>query len=259
MLHLRESDCDFHTHLHNGDSLAHRTHNVPANRPPNGTPPFSFEYSACDALRFEKLDKMDWKNNIIERIAYCSELFNGFGYRFHNTPSAYLWAGTNQYKSGKFVSDGVFNANVVDTQLGCMAVLKYLLDNYVEHVEADIIDTPISDTSEEYTPPSPKAKVDRPTDSEMNEVSRKHWYSDWLQWLGFGGAGTTAAYKAADSSGIEQLQPVIHQAKYIATLVGASGLLILFIGLGVWFMYSKKLQKDDVVEGRYTPSGEVEQ
>src|SRR5256885_12639573 len=39
-IHARESDMDFKTHLHNGDSLAARTHHVPAGRPRRGHPPF---------------------------------------------------------------------------------------------------------------------------------------------------------------------------------------------------------------------------
>src|SRR5262245_54230899 len=43
LLHLRESDCDFNTHLHNGDPLTARTVHVPAGRPLQGKAPFTFE------------------------------------------------------------------------------------------------------------------------------------------------------------------------------------------------------------------------
>jgi len=246
MLHLRESDCDFNTHLHNGDPLAARTRHVPAGRPLTGTPPFSFEFSAVDALKIQGYtDIKDWS---IERIAYCSEAFNGWGYRYRGFPSAYLWAGTNQYARGKFVSDGVFNPNVVDTQLGCMAVLKYLIDNYVD-ASTEI------EPSEEIPISSPKATVDRPTDEEMNVVSRKHWWSDWMQWLGFGSAGATASYQAADKLDLEQTRVVVELLKQTVEVVGAVGLIALLIGLGIYFIYQKKLIKDDVVEGRAMPSG----
>ena len=54
------------------------------------------------------------------------ELYNGFGYRNHKKPSAYLWAGSNQYEGGKFVKDGVFDPNARDQQLGCMVLFEEL-------------------------------------------------------------------------------------------------------------------------------------
>jgi hypothetical protein len=38
-------------------------------------------------------------------------------------PSPYVWAGTDQYKTGKYVADGRFDPNVVDSQLGCAGML----------------------------------------------------------------------------------------------------------------------------------------
>ncbi|PNA15926.1 peptidoglycan-binding protein, partial [Pseudomonas sp. MPR-R1B] len=86
-------------------------------------PPFTFEYSAIDALTREGLTRMDWTTYIIERIAYANEKFNGFGYAMHGVPSAYLWAGTNQYERGKYVADNVWSPYAVDQQLGVMGVL----------------------------------------------------------------------------------------------------------------------------------------
>src|SRR5678815_3687423 len=61
LIHLRESNFDFSTHLHNGDSLKARTYHVPAGRPLAGSPPFTFEESAIDALRQKGYDKItDW-------------------------------------------------------------------------------------------------------------------------------------------------------------------------------------------------------
>lgn len=246
MLHLRESDCDFHTHLHNGDSLRARTRNVPAGRPKTGSPPFTFEFSAIDALECEGFTKQtDWS---IERVAYDSEKYNGFGYRGHGVPSAYLWAGTNQYTRGKYVSDGVWNGNVVDTQLGCMAVLKCLLDGYVDS-------PPIAETTDEnVVTEASQASIDRPTTKQMNIVSTKHWWTDWLQWLGFGGAAGGGALKAADASGIQPLQNAAMSAKQIGAIVGVSGIIVTLLAIAIYAMYMKKKMKDDVQEGRASPS-----
>jgi lysozyme family protein len=253
ILHLRESDCDFHTHLHNGDPLSARTKHVPAGRPPTGSPPFNFEVSAVDALQYEGFTKIkDWS---VEQIAFCSEKYNGFGYRNKGVSSPYLWAGSNQYTKGKYISDGVFDRNVVDTQLGCMCVLKYLLEHYAPQEKPVVVSMNTrEETPEEYETPA-KAIIPRPTTEQMNEVSRKHWYSDLMQWLGLGGMFATGTYKAGDMSGINSIQPAVSTIKGIGETIGSFGLLILLFAAVIYFGYQKKLMKDDVQEGRSTPSG----
>src|SRR5690349_14063509 len=79
VIHKMEGNCNFKTHLHNGDSLAARTRQVPAGRPATGKPPFTWEVSACDALTMKQLNEItDWS---IERISYELERYNGQGYR----------------------------------------------------------------------------------------------------------------------------------------------------------------------------------
>jgi lysozyme family protein len=57
-LHYRESSFSFNKHLHNGDPLSRRTRNVPQGRPIYGSPPFTWESSAIDALKMKKLHKI---------------------------------------------------------------------------------------------------------------------------------------------------------------------------------------------------------
>ena len=38
-----------------------------------------------------------------------------------------MWSGTQWYKGGKYTSDGHFSPNVVDSQLGCVAMIKALI------------------------------------------------------------------------------------------------------------------------------------
>lgn len=133
LMHLRESNLNFNTWLHNGDPMRNRdgvpirTVRVPAGRPPN--PNVSFEDGAYDALvtvkGFNKIK--DWG---AARIAYINESYNGFGYRSpaRNIPSPYLWGGTNIQKRGKFIRDRVYDPDTWDTQLGVMAVLWAILD-----------------------------------------------------------------------------------------------------------------------------------
>ena len=124
VLHQRESDADFTTHLHNGDPLTARTVHVPAGRPRTGSPPFTWEESAVDALTMEGLDEVtNWPT---ERIAYECEKYNGWGYRKHGVPSAYLWSFSNIYRGGKYVADGVWSASAQDQQCGVMPLIAQL-------------------------------------------------------------------------------------------------------------------------------------
>lgn len=124
ILHQLESDGDFGTHLHNGDPLSARTVNEPAGRPRVGEPPFTWEESAWDAIRYDRLDQ--WSDWSIPGIAYQLEGFNGWGYRAHHVASPYLWAGCQHYSRGKFTSDGHFDYNAVSQQVGGMVLLREL-------------------------------------------------------------------------------------------------------------------------------------
>lgn len=135
VIHYRESNCDFSTHLHNGDPLTTRTRRVPAGRPKVGNPPFTWVESAVDALKQKGLDKnTDWS---MERMCYELERYNGFGYRmYHPTVlSPYLWSGTTNYTSGKYVADGKFDNSVRDKQLGVIPILQEIMKSKREIVK----------------------------------------------------------------------------------------------------------------------------
>ena len=123
-IHHMESDCDFDTHLHNGDPLTARTVHVPAGRPKHGTPPFSWYESAIDALGGEDSFKgNEWS---LGATLDFLESYNGRGYSRRGMPSPYLWSGTDQYTRGLYVSDGEFDSNAVSKQLGAVCILKTL-------------------------------------------------------------------------------------------------------------------------------------
>ena len=132
IIDMREGGGGARTHLHNGDSLAARTVQVPAGRPKAGGPPFTFVESACDAMRLEGFDAIDdWS---VERIAFTFERMNGFGYRQKriDIPSPYLWGGTNIQQPGKYIRDRVFSATLVDPQMGAMPLLHRLAERCPE-------------------------------------------------------------------------------------------------------------------------------
>lgn len=121
--HLREANCDFKGVLHNGEKIVgtrKKTKLVPAGRGPFK----DWRSAALDAIKIKGLDKIkDWS---IEQQLFQLERFNGFGYRNKGVPSAYIWAGSDQYSRGKYIADHVWSATAVDKQLGCAPVLKRL-------------------------------------------------------------------------------------------------------------------------------------
>jgi lysozyme family protein len=128
VVHTMECNGNFNEHLHNGDPLTARTVKVPAGRPQAGNPPFTWEFSAEDALRYQGLDK--WTDWSLPGVLYKLEGYNGFGYRRQNPPinTPYLWSFSNQYSSGKYVADGSFSSTTVSKQCGIAVMLRRLAE-----------------------------------------------------------------------------------------------------------------------------------
>lgn len=127
IIHHLEGDCDFDTHLHNGDSLRHRTIHEPRGRPAIGSPPFTWEESALDAL--SQRDFRGIQNWTAAQLAYQFEAYNGWGYRqgHSGVNSPYLWSGTTNYSCGKYVADHVFDPEAVSEQCGAMGLLSRIM------------------------------------------------------------------------------------------------------------------------------------
>lgn len=128
ILHAMEgggSSGRFTGHLHNGDTLAHRTTSYPPNRPvappaAGEGQPYTWEESGRDALsRWRGVT--DWS---LPATLWRLEGYNGFGTRARGIPTPYLWSYTDQYAKGKYVADGVWDANAVSRQVGAAAILK---------------------------------------------------------------------------------------------------------------------------------------
>ncbi len=125
-IHNMESSQNFSKHLHNGDPLIARTKHVPEGRPKTGTPPFSWEESAIDALKLRKLHRVEeWT---LPRMLYELEGYNGWGYRLYHAHvlSPYLWSWSNHYSSGKYIADGTWSDTAVSRQCGSVLLIKRL-------------------------------------------------------------------------------------------------------------------------------------
>jgi lysozyme family protein len=127
LIHCLESNFNFGTHLHNGDSLMHRTVNVPKGRPlaQMADPPFAWTTSATDALTMKGFHtQIDWS---LPAQLFRLEQYNGFGYRMRGKATPYLWSFSDRYTGGKFVKDGVFDPAATSKQCGAAVLLKQLI------------------------------------------------------------------------------------------------------------------------------------
>jgi len=81
---------------------------------------------------------------------------NGLGYAARHLPSPYIWSGTDQYRSGKYVRDGVYDPSVVDSQLGCAGLLLSMmaLDPSIDFEKST--PSPRSPTRDRSNPPKPE-------------------------------------------------------------------------------------------------------
>lgn len=112
----------FNSYLGNGDSLHRATVHVPKGRGPFG----SWEEGAEDALKLDHITEVaSWS---WPRACYQWELWNGFGPRMHGRPTGYVWAGTDQYRGGKYVADGVWSPGTWDKQLGTYCIAQALIE-----------------------------------------------------------------------------------------------------------------------------------
>ena len=122
VVHEREASQKWDTYLGNGQLLKKKTTIVPKGRGPFKT----WEDGAVDALvncaPFAAKNK-DWS---IGGALTMLEQYNGLGYAQQGKPSPYVWAGTDQYEKGKYVADGKYSSETVDTQLGCAGLLKFM-------------------------------------------------------------------------------------------------------------------------------------
>jgi lysozyme family protein len=123
VIHERESGQNWFAGLAQGDPWNRISVHVPAGRGPFK----SWEEAAIDAL----VDcapylarNRDWS---IGATLTKLEEYNGLGYAARGLPSPYIWSGTDQYKSGKYVRDGVYDSATVDSQPGCAGLLLAIM------------------------------------------------------------------------------------------------------------------------------------
>jgi lysozyme family protein len=244
-LHMRESNADFNTWLHNGDPMRRggvpcQTVQVPRGRPPD--PNVSWEEGAYDALIvIEHFDQIkDWGP---ERVAYAAEKFNGWGYRSpsRNIPSPYLWGGTSVQQPGKFVRDGVYDASVIDPQIGAMAVLKELLalDPQARFKVSTLPKVPPPVPTVPTEKPSPKAED---TESQTKPLPKsKTIWGGLMTWLAGIGSAIGGLFDKLDN-------PYVLAAFVIVLILASVGLYLVIKGRIDVQKIIKHLSQDDTTE-----------
>jgi len=154
VLHERESDQCWTASLAQGDPW-----NVVSTHVPKGRGPFqSWVAAAIDALincSPYAANNKDWS---VGGTLTLLEQYNGLGYAARDIASPYVWSGTDQYASGKFIADHIFRADVIDVQMGCAGLLMAMskLDPSVTVGGAPVIATPISPQPDVVASTEPK-------------------------------------------------------------------------------------------------------
>lgn len=123
VIHEREASQSWSGNLAQGDPWNQVSVHVPRGRGPFQ----SWQSAAIDALTNcapYAAKNHDWS---IGGSLTLLEEYNGLGYASRSLPSPYVWSGTDQYKNGKYVRDGVFDPFVVDVQLGCAGLLLAMI------------------------------------------------------------------------------------------------------------------------------------
>lgn len=142
VIHEREASQSWRANLAQGDPW-----NQVSTHVPRGQGPFSsWEEAAVNALKGDKLTT--WGDWSIGGTLAALEKYNGLGYVNKGQPSPYVWAKTNQYTSGKYVADGVYDPNAVDKQSGCAALIARmkLMDPSIEFGKPSLVKPKVKPT-----------------------------------------------------------------------------------------------------------------
>lgn len=119
VIHERESSQSWKGSLAQGDPWDKESIHIPRHRGPFA----SWEAAAVDALTICPPHAATWEDWSIGGALTLLETYNGTGYASMGMPSPYIWAGTDRYRSGKYIADGHFDPDAIDHQLGCAGLL----------------------------------------------------------------------------------------------------------------------------------------
>lgn len=126
VIHEREAGQQWDRHLAQGDRLDRRTIHEPAGRGPFFGDD-AFLRGCLDALIDCAPHAARWGDWSVGGTLTLLEEYNGLGYAARGVPSAYVWSGSDQYVSGKYVADHVYRPGVKDVQEGCAPLIARMM------------------------------------------------------------------------------------------------------------------------------------
>jgi lysozyme family protein len=137
VIHERECSQSWTGALAQGDRWDKVSVHVPAERGPFR----SWEDAAVDALVNCAPHAARWTDWSVGGALTLLEQYNGLGYANRGVPSPYVWAGTDQYRSGKYVRDGIYDPTAIDRQAGCAGLLMAMmrLDSTISFAAPDAV------------------------------------------------------------------------------------------------------------------------
>jgi lysozyme family protein len=154
VIHERECSQGWTGSLAQGDPWDKVSVHVPAGRGPFP----SWEEAAVDALVNCAPHAARWSDWSVGGTLALLEQYNGLGYANRGVPSPYVWAGTDQYRSGKYVRDGIYDPTAIDRQLGCAGLLMAMMQ-----LDPTISFAALGPASKERAPPGPSPGPSKPS------------------------------------------------------------------------------------------------
>lgn len=124
VIHEREASQRWDASIAQGDRFDRVSVHVPKGRGPFA----SWQAAAIDALTECAPHAARWRDWSAGGALTLLEQYNGLGYAGRGLPSPYVWAGTDQYRAGKYVADGRFDPEAVDQQPGCAGLLMAMAE-----------------------------------------------------------------------------------------------------------------------------------
>lgn len=164
VVHEREGSQNWGLSLAQGDPWNKVSVHVPAGRGPFK----SWDDAAVDALVNcppHAANNKDWSAG---GALTMLEQYNGLGYYSRGKPSPYIWSGTDQYQSGKYVRDGVFDPDAVDQELGCAGMIMEMMALDPSIVFAGSPVKPVIDIKPS-APPPPKPSITSPAKGSIGD------------------------------------------------------------------------------------------
>lgn len=180
VIHEREASQRWDRSIAQGDPWVKKSTHVPAGRGPFK----SFEDAAYDALVNCAPYAARWRDWSAGGALTLLEQYNGLGYANKGVPSPYVWSGTDQYRSGKYIRDHVYDPNVVDSQLGCAGLILAMqsIDASIQFgAQGSIVVQSVKNSGQAVVPPHPATVPSVPSIAHPAAGSIGGWIASFFR------------------------------------------------------------------------------